>query len=276
MRIGVIGVGDGDGARREPGQEIKGREYRSGRGERLSEAGDPAKNICKGEGYLDYRKLLERQDIDAILIARRTTGTRRSRWMRDSGKHVYCEKLMTHTVEQAVELRNAVRKAGSMERRWAERTAERSAQAAPGDRDGGDQRMGAGCWRGLNAGSRLFKTIRRSIPQPGRTRRRRLHRLGHVAGTQRGLPPKIAWNPEHFFRFRKYWPYNGGVATDLLYHKLGVDADHSAGSEWRVSVAGECERDCTSKRMAGHSGHVHADGGLPQRMVDFPGQHADE
>ena len=35
-----------------------------------------------------------------------------------------------------------------------------------------------------------------------------------------GLAPKIAWTPEHFFRFRKYWPYNGGVATDLLYHKL--------------------------------------------------------
>ncbi len=40
--------------------------------------------------------------------------------------------------------------------------------------------------------------------------------LGH----QWGLAPEIAWNPEHFFRFRKYWPYNGGVATDLLYHKL--------------------------------------------------------
>ena len=40
--------------------------------------------------------------------------------------------------------------------------------------------------------------------------------LGH----QWNLAPKIAWNPEHFFRFRKYWPYNGGVATDLLYHKL--------------------------------------------------------
>jgi predicted dehydrogenase len=34
------------------------------------------------------------------------------------------------------------------------------------------------------------------------------------------LAPKIDWTPEHFFRFRKYWPYNGGVATDLLYHKL--------------------------------------------------------
>ena len=40
--------------------------------------------------------------------------------------------------------------------------------------------------------------------------------LGH----EWGLAPKIPWNPEHFFRFRKYWPYNGGVATDLLYHKL--------------------------------------------------------
>src|SRR5207253_5876913 len=34
------------------------------------------------------------------------------------------------------------------------------------------------------------------------------------------LAPKIPFNPEHFFRFRKYFPYNGGVATDLLYHKL--------------------------------------------------------
>src|SRR2546427_8358915 len=40
--------------------------------------------------------------------------------------------------------------------------------------------------------------------------------LGH----KWGLAPQREWNPEHFFRFRKYWPYNGGVATDLLYHKL--------------------------------------------------------
>jgi predicted dehydrogenase len=40
--------------------------------------------------------------------------------------------------------------------------------------------------------------------------------LGH----KWGLAPKIPWNPEHFFHFRKFWPYNGGVATDLLYHKL--------------------------------------------------------
>ena len=40
--------------------------------------------------------------------------------------------------------------------------------------------------------------------------------LGH----KWGLAPRRPWNPEHFFRFRKYFQYNGGVATDLLYHIL--------------------------------------------------------
>ena len=35
-----------------------------------------------------------------------------------------------------------------------------------------------------------------------------------------GPGPEDSLDAEHFFRFRKYWPYNGGVATDLLYHKL--------------------------------------------------------
>jgi predicted dehydrogenase len=56
------------------------------------------------------------------------------------------------------------------------------------------------------------------------------------------LAPKIPWNPEHFFRFRKYWPYNGGVATDLLYHKLAplLIAVSGANGEYprRVNACG--------------------------------------
>ena len=39
-------------------------------------------------------------------------------------------------------------------------------------------------------------------------------------GYKFGLAPKIPWNPEHFFRFRKYWAYSNGQASDLLYHSL--------------------------------------------------------
>ena len=39
-------------------------------------------------------------------------------------------------------------------------------------------------------------------------------------GWQFGLAPKISWNPEHYFRFRKFWPYSGGQASDLLFHTL--------------------------------------------------------
>ena len=32
--------------------------------------------------------------------------------------------------------------------------------------------------------------------------------------------PRRPWEPERFFRFRKFWDYSGGIATDLLYHGL--------------------------------------------------------
>ena len=70
-----------------------------------------AKDIAKSDGYADYRKLLERKDLDAVLIA--TPDHWHSKIAIDameSGKHVYVEKPMTHTVEQAIELRNGVKR----------------------------------------------------------------------------------------------------------------------------------------------------------------------
>lgn len=70
-----------------------------------------AKDICHGDGYLDYRKLLERKDIDAVLIATPDHWHGKiSIEAMESGKHVYCEKPMTHTVEQALEVRDAVKR----------------------------------------------------------------------------------------------------------------------------------------------------------------------
>src|SRR5882672_12699409 len=57
-----------------------------------------AKNMCQGDGYPDYRKLLERKDIDAVLIATPDHWHAKiSIDAMDAGKHVYVEKPMTHT-----------------------------------------------------------------------------------------------------------------------------------------------------------------------------------
>jgi predicted dehydrogenase len=35
-----------------------------------------------------------------------------------------------------------------------------------------------------------------------------------------GSAPKREYSGERFFRWRKYWDYSGGIATDLFYHRL--------------------------------------------------------
>jgi predicted dehydrogenase len=70
-----------------------------------------AKKASGAEGYGDYRAVLDRKDVDAVLIATP------DHWhgkisidAMEAGKHVYCEKPMTHTVEQALAVRDAARK----------------------------------------------------------------------------------------------------------------------------------------------------------------------
>jgi predicted dehydrogenase len=86
--------------------------------------------------------------------------------------------------------------------------------------------------------------------------------LGH----EWGLAPRIPWTPEHFFRFRKYFPYNGGVATDLLYHKL---------APLLISVAG-ADGEYPSRVNANGGLYVEKDGReIPDTFlmtVDYPSE----
>ncbi|MFO0893261.1 MAG: Gfo/Idh/MocA family oxidoreductase [Isosphaeraceae bacterium] len=176
------------------------------------------------EGDRDYRRVLDRNDLDAVLIA--TPDHWHAKIAIDameSGKHVYVEKPMTHTVEQALALRAAVKRTNKVLEVGPQATGDDGYwQAQEAIRAG---RIGKVTWAqgsyNRNARTCLFNTHQKIDPTAGPDRAGDDFIdwdlwLGH----KWGLAPKIPWNPEHFFRFRKYWPYNGGVATDLLYHKL--------------------------------------------------------
>src|SRR5579884_3905577 len=113
IRMGCIGVGAQGGShlgsliRRSGSDNVQVVAVSDVYQRRLSRA----RAACNGEGYLDYRRLLDRKDIDAVLIA--TPDHWHGKIAMDaleSGKHVYVEKPMTHTVEQALALRDAVRR----------------------------------------------------------------------------------------------------------------------------------------------------------------------
>ena len=183
-----------------------------------------AQGICKGDGYMDYRRLLERKDIDAVLIA--TSDHWHAQIAMDAleaGKHVYVEKPMTHTIPQAITLRNTVRRTKKVLQVGPNATAEdRFWQAHEAIKAG---RIGKATWAqgsyNRNARTCLFNEHQKIDPTAGPDKTGEdFIDWDMWLGYKWHLAPKIPWTPDHYFRFRKYWPYSGGVATDLLYHKL--------------------------------------------------------
>jgi predicted dehydrogenase len=176
------------------------------------------------EGDRDYRKVLDRNDLNAVLIATPDHWHAKiAMHAMEAGKHVYVEKPMTHTVEQALALRAAVKRTGKVLEVGPQATGDDGYwQAHEAIRAG---RVGKVTWAqgsyNRNARICLFNAHQKIDPTAGPDKAGdNLIDWDMWLGHQWGLAPKIPWNPEHFFRFRKYWPYNGGVATDLLYHKL--------------------------------------------------------
>jgi predicted dehydrogenase len=205
-----------------------------------------AKDICKGDGYLDYRKMLERNDIDAILIA--TSDHWHAKIAIDAleaGKHVYVEKPMTHTIPQALKLRDAVRKTGKVLQVGPQATGDDCYWKAHEAIQAG--RIGKPTWAqasyNRNARVCLFNEHQKIDPTAGPDKTGEdFIDWNFWLGYKWDLAPKIPWTPDHFFRFRKYWPYSGGVATDLLYHKLAPLLIALAGSNGaypkRVNASG--------------------------------------
>jgi hypothetical protein len=185
-------------------------------------------------GTMDYRQVLDDKDINCVLIATPDHWhTKIAIEAMEAGKDVYCEKPLSLTVEQAI----ACRMPSSAQAA--------RCRSAPGHQRAGDVDAARGDRQGPSRQGRLEPG--RVLPQLHRGPVQLAHRQdagpqnepaaeGYVdwdqwLGHKYNLAPKIPWSADRFFRFRKYWDYNGGVATDLMYHKLAPAAHRDPGAQ---------------------------------------------
>ena len=179
-----------------------------------AEAG--AKRVGCDLAYTDYRKVLDHDEIDYVTIATP------EHWHADmtiaameAGKAVYCEKPMTHSLPEAQAVVRKQKETGLPLQVGVQGMSDDSFETArEAIREGliGQvvqaqieyvRRYGAqGPWRQPG--------LKDNMPQPADLNWNDW--LGHA--------PKIDWNPHHYFEWRNYSAYSGGICTDLFIHRI--------------------------------------------------------
>jgi predicted dehydrogenase len=164
--------------------------------------------------YHDYREVCARPDVDVVVIASPDHWHHAQTMAAlQNGKDVYLEKPMTYTVEEAKEIADAVKTSGrvlqvgsqyaSMDHFWKARKAIK------------DGLLGDVVWASGGFGrNRNLRGEWNYAIDPDATEKT----LDWKAFL--GPAPKRAFDPERYFRWRKYWDYSGGIATDLFYHSV--------------------------------------------------------
>lgn len=168
--------------------------------------------------YSDYREIIARKDIDAVIVA--TPDHWHGKIALDalnSGKDVYLEKPMTHTIEEARMLVEAVDKNKRVLQVGSQTTSsDQWWKAKKAIQDGmiGDLIMSQGSYHRNSRNGEWNWHIDADAGPDGKGD-------DYIDwDTWLGPAEKRKYNADRFFRFRKYWDYSGGIATDLYYHVM--------------------------------------------------------
>ncbi len=219
INIGMIGVGSkGRGhlrllkARAESAGDVHivavSDVYRARREDALAQAG-----LAAGDGTVDYRELLARTDVDAVWIA--TPDHWHATMALDAiaaGKDVYLEKPMTYAVDEARRIAEAVAATGRVLQVGSQHVSDRRYREARRVIEEGW--IGPALWaQNTYCRNSLYGEWNYPIDAEGTP--------GNIDWARfLGPAPARPFSAERFFRWRKYWDYSGGIATDLFYHRL--------------------------------------------------------
>jgi predicted dehydrogenase len=159
----------------------------------------------------DYQEILARKDVDAVIIATP------DHWHRQAsidamkaGKDVYLEKPMIHVYPDGPEIINAAKSTSRILQVGSQRVssvAYAKAKELLASGAIGELNMVSARWdRNSSIGAWNYTVPADASPE--------------TCDWPRflGSAPKIPWNPEHFFQWRKWNAYSSGVAGDLFVH----------------------------------------------------------
>ncbi len=170
--------------------------------------------LKEADVYSEYRKVLDRKDIDAVVVATHDV------WHAniacdalEAGKHVYCEKPMTRYLGEAFRVYDTVKKTGKIFQV-------------------GSQGCSAGGW---HKAAELIQAgkIGQLIWSQGYYCRNNDKGEWNYDIDDATKPETLDWetwlgqvkkrpafSADHFHRWRKYYPYCGGLLGDLVPHRL--------------------------------------------------------
>ncbi len=164
----------------------------------------------------DYRKILDMKNVDYVTIA---TPEHRHAQMTldalDAGKAIYCEKPMTHTIPDAQAVVKKQKETGL--------PLQIGVQAMSDDSYASAGKAIAEGLIGQVVQAQIEYVRRYDVDGPWRN-------PSIKDDTPKpddlnwddwlGDAPKIGWNPHHYFEWRNYASYSGGICTDLFIHRI--------------------------------------------------------
>jgi predicted dehydrogenase len=177
---------------------------------------DQAAQLTGGKPLKDYRQLLDNKDIDYVLIATP------EHWhfqmamdALDAGKHVYVEKPMTQNIAQANKLVAKVKATGRKLQVGVQGMSDESYAVANEHIQAGE--LGNIVLAQIDYSRNYHGDFWAGDDYPIDPDAKPGVNLDWDAWL--GPAPKRAWDPERYFRWRRYWDYSGGIASDLFIHR---------------------------------------------------------
>jgi predicted dehydrogenase len=163
----------------------------------------------------DYRAILDRKDIDYVAIVTPEHWHARMRLdAADAGKHIYCEKPMTWSIEQAKQVVKKIQQTNVKMQVGVQGMCDDSYETA--QKFVKEGKLG----RVVQAQIDYSRNHKRDFwvsDEPDKDVRPG-ENLDWNAFL--GPAPKRPFDLDRFLHWRRYWDYSGGIATDLFVHRI--------------------------------------------------------